>query len=105
MTDDSLLAIDLPAVARKKVSAAFDAGQISSDGGLVLLCEAERRLRRAETLAGCIRDRRNQPQIIHPLTAAWQGTRKPLIFPNMDKVAVRAIQSDWVEISLVRNFP
>ena len=60
MTDDSLLPFDLPAVARKKVCAAFDGGLISSDGGFVLLREAERRLRLAETLAGCSRDRRNQ---------------------------------------------
>ena len=45
MTDDSLLPVDLPSVQRKKVSAAFDGGLISSDGGLVLLREAERSLR------------------------------------------------------------
>ena len=44
MTDDSLLPFDLPSAQRKKVSAAFDGGLISSDGGLVLLREAERRL-------------------------------------------------------------
>ena len=48
MTDDSLLPFDLPAACRKKVTAAFDGGLISSDGGLVLLREAERRLRLAE---------------------------------------------------------
>ena len=47
MTDDSLLPFDLPSVQRKKVSAAFDGGLISSDGGLVLLREAERSLRLA----------------------------------------------------------
>lgn len=55
MTDDSLLSFDLPSVQRKKVSAAFDGGLISSDGGLVLPREAERSLGLAETLAGCIR--------------------------------------------------
>ena len=69
MTDDSSLPFDLPSVQRKKVSAAFDGGLISSDGGLVLLREAERRLRLAETLAGCIRDRRNQAQVVHALPA------------------------------------
>ena len=38
------LPFDLPAVRRKKVIAAFDGGLISSDGGLVLLREAEWRL-------------------------------------------------------------
>ena len=69
MTDDTLLPVDLPSVQRKKVSAAFDGGLISSDGGLVLLREAERSLRLAETLAGCIRDRRNQAQVVHALSA------------------------------------
>ena len=44
MTDDTLLPFHLPAVQRKKVTAAFDGGLISSDGGLVLLREAERHL-------------------------------------------------------------
>ena len=69
MTDDSLLPFHLPAAQRKKVSAAFDGGLISSDGGLVLLRGVERRLRLAETLAGCIRDRRNQALIVHTLAA------------------------------------
>ncbi|MCY4432080.1 MAG: IS1380 family transposase, partial [bacterium] len=62
MTDDSSLPFDLPSVQRKRVSAAFD-------GCLVLLREAERRLHLAETLAGCIRDRRNQAQVVHSLPA------------------------------------
>jgi len=33
MNDDIPLPFELPAVARKKVSAAFDAGRITSDGG------------------------------------------------------------------------
>ena len=69
MTDDSLLPFHLPAVRRKKVTAAFDGGLISSDGGLVLLREAERRLGLADTLASCIRDRRNQAQVVHTLAA------------------------------------
>ena len=69
MTDDSLLPFDLPSIQRKKVSAAFDGGLISSDGGLVLLREAERSLGLAETLAGCIRDRRKQAQVVHALSA------------------------------------
>ena len=51
------------------MTAAFDGGLISSDGGLVLLREAERRLGLADTLAGCIRDRRNQAQVVHALAA------------------------------------
>ena len=42
MTDDTLFPFALLAVWRKKVHAAFDGGLVSSDGGLILLREAER---------------------------------------------------------------
>jgi len=68
MHDDSLLPFDLPALCRKKVTAAFDGGSISSDGGLVLLREAERRLGLSALLAKCMRDRRHPARITHELT-------------------------------------
>jgi len=43
MDEDIPLPFDLPAVARKKVSAAFDGRRITSDGGVMLLAQAERR--------------------------------------------------------------
>jgi hypothetical protein len=67
MTDDSLLPFALPAVRRKKVTAAFDGGLISSDGGLLLLREVERRCGLADLLAGCIRDRRDPVLVSHTL--------------------------------------
>lgn len=67
MHDDTLLPFDFPAVGRKKVTAAFDGGRLSSDGGLLLLRAAERRLGLADLLAGCIRDRRNPAQVEHRL--------------------------------------
>ena len=51
MDENIPLPFDLPAVARKKVSAAFDGGRITSDGGVMLLAQAERRLEIAERLA------------------------------------------------------
>ena len=69
MTEDILLPFDLPAVRRKKVTADFEGGLISSDGGLVLLREAERRLGLAETLAGRIREWRNPALVVHTLPA------------------------------------
>jgi len=56
--DDTPLLFDLPAV-RKKVTAAFDGGRLSPDGGVFLLCRIERRLGLAEGLAGCTVDRRD----------------------------------------------
>ena len=69
MTDDSLVLFDLPAVRRKNVSTAFDDGLISSNGGLVLLREAERSLGLAERLVGCTRDRRNRALAAHSPSA------------------------------------
>jgi hypothetical protein len=43
------------------LSAAFDAGRLTSDGGLVWLAEADQRLGLCEALAGCIRDWRRGP--------------------------------------------
>ena len=37
MTNDNFLPFSFPAVERKKVTAAFDGGRISSDGGVMLL--------------------------------------------------------------------
>ena len=44
MENDTLLPFALPSVQRKKVVAAFDGGRISSNGGVMLLSLAERRL-------------------------------------------------------------
>jgi hypothetical protein len=68
MTDDSLLPFSLPSVERKKVTAAFDGGRISSDGGVLLLALAERRLGIAERLAAAITDRRDPARVVHALS-------------------------------------
>src|SRR5436305_2906982 len=67
MTDDSLLPFALPSVQRKKVTAAFDGGRISSDGGVMLLALAERRIGIADTLAAEIADRRDPARVTHLL--------------------------------------
>jgi len=54
MTDDNLLPFCFPAVRRKKITAAFDDGRIGSDGGVMLLAQADRRLGIAERLAQAI---------------------------------------------------
>ena len=59
MTDDSLLPFSLTAVGAKKVTAAFDGGRLSSDGGVMLLPLAERRLGLAARLAGYLPDARD----------------------------------------------
>jgi hypothetical protein len=67
MDDDIPLPFDLPAVARKKVSAAFDGGRITSDGGVMLLAQAERRLGIADQLSRVIPDGSDASRVIHLL--------------------------------------
>jgi hypothetical protein len=65
MSDDSAPSFLFPAICRKKVTAAFDGGRLTSDGGVLLLAQAERRMGLATALAGCIADRRDQSRVIH----------------------------------------
>jgi hypothetical protein len=67
MTDDNLLPFSFPAVSRKQVTAAFDGGRLTSDGGVMLLSMAERRLGIADRLARCFPDRRDPTRITHTL--------------------------------------
>jgi hypothetical protein len=67
MTEDSLLPFSFPAVDRKKITAAFDGGRITSDAGVVLLGQAERRRGLSDKLAAVIADRRNPLLITHTL--------------------------------------
>ena len=67
MTEDRLLPFSFPAVDRKKISAAFDGGRITSVAGVVLLGQAERRRGLADKLAAVIADPRNLLLITHAL--------------------------------------
>lgn len=51
----------------KRVQAAFDAGQVSSDGGLLLLREVEARIGAISQIAEVIRDRRHPSYIAHSI--------------------------------------
>jgi hypothetical protein len=55
----------LSPVCGKPVVARFDGGRLSSDGGILLLAEVERRLRIADRLARCIEDPRAPDRIRH----------------------------------------
>jgi hypothetical protein len=67
-TDDTLLPFSLPSIYKKKVTAAFDGGQISSDGGVLLLAGADRRLGLIDTLAAIIPDHRVPALVTHTMS-------------------------------------
>jgi hypothetical protein len=52
MSDDTVAPFLFPAFSRKKVTAALDGGRITSDGGVMLLAAAERRIGLADRLDG-----------------------------------------------------
>ena len=65
--DDTLLPFSLPSICQKKVTAAFDGGLISSDGGVLLLAGADKRLGLIDTLAAIIPDHRDPDLITHTM--------------------------------------
>ncbi|HEX4096618.1 MAG TPA: IS1380 family transposase [Caulobacteraceae bacterium] len=69
MDDDTGLLFDLPSVGRKKVSAAFDGGRITSDGGVALLALADRRIGIVDRIARLIADRRDPALVTHSLAS------------------------------------
>lgn len=53
---------------RRQVRVDFEGGTLSSDGGVILLGEAERRRRIIERFAGCFIDHRDPDALEHPVT-------------------------------------
>jgi Transposase DDE domain group 1 len=72
-TEDPLLPFPLSSICQKKVIAAFDGGRISSDGGVLLLAGADKRLGLIDTLAAIIPDHRNPAQITHTMSDILRG--------------------------------
>lgn len=52
----------------KRVTGGFDGGDISSDGGLVLIAQADRRLGLTRQLAACLADARDPRKVEHQLS-------------------------------------
>ena len=65
MTDNTILPFSFPAVSRKKITAAFDGGRLTSDGGVMLLAIADRRIGVAEKLSCVFPERRDPARIVH----------------------------------------
>jgi hypothetical protein len=66
-SDDSAPGFSFPAIGRKKITAAFDGGRLTSDGGVLLLAQAERAMGLCRRLAACIADPRDPARVIHRL--------------------------------------
>lgn len=71
--DGTLLRFSLPNLCKKKVTAAFDGGQVRSDGGVFLLAAADKRIGLIDALAGLIPDARDPAQITHSMADIPRG--------------------------------
>jgi hypothetical protein len=65
MPHNTALAVPYPSVARKKLTAVFDGGRLSSDSGVMLLSLAEKRRGIAKALAMLIADPRDPAHVTH----------------------------------------
>jgi hypothetical protein len=68
-TEDPLLPFALPSIGQKKVTAAFDGGRLTADGGVMLLAAVEKQLGIADRLAALITDPRNPLLVTHSVAA------------------------------------
>ena len=64
-TECTPIQMDFQGLVRRKVEAAFDGGHLSSEGGSLLLREADSRLGIVDRLAACFTDYRNQDAVEH----------------------------------------
>jgi hypothetical protein len=64
--------LSLPLLPRKEVAVDFDGGEISSDGGWLLLALADRKLQLTARLASKIHDPRDPERVAHPLELLLQ---------------------------------
>ena len=65
--NNSQSTLTFPAVSGKPVTAAFDGGDITSDAGLLLVSEADRRLSITEAMVSSMEDRRQPGKVQHAL--------------------------------------
>ena len=66
-SEDNALGFSFPAIGGKKLTAAFDGCRLTSDGGVLLLAQAERAMGICRRLAACIADPRDPARVIHRL--------------------------------------
>lgn len=67
MTVCTQTTFEFQGLGRRKVTADFKGGYLSSDGGGLILREVEKKLGLIDRLAGCFIDLRKQPYVEHPL--------------------------------------
>jgi hypothetical protein len=103
--NDTLLPFSLPSICKKQVTAAFDGGLISSDGGVLLLAGADRQLGLIDTLAAIIPDHRNRELIIHSMADILRARVFAIAcgYPDADDLASQPTMSRWENAADLRT--
>jgi len=64
---DSTVQLDFPSVGGKTIVGQFDGGEVTSDAGVLLLREADRKMGLLQSMAEAVVDRRQQEKIAHTI--------------------------------------
>ena len=94
MTDDTLLPFDLPAVSRRKLTVDFNGGNQSSDAGLLLLREAERKLGVCRRLADAMPDRRDPDHVRHEMFEMVMARASAIACGHKDAIDLDRLRHD-----------
>src|SRR5215468_2162194 len=94
MTDDTPLPFDLPAVRRKKLTVDFNGGNQSSDAGLLLLREAERKFSVCRRLAAAMPDRRDPDRIRHEMFELVMARTSAIACGHKDAIDLDRLRHD-----------
>jgi hypothetical protein len=96
MNDPVLPLPGLSSVSGKPVVVKFDAGLLSSDGGVLALCEIEGRLRVADRLAACMVDPRAPDQVTHSFADIVRFRMLMIAAGYEDGIDANALRNDPV---------
>jgi hypothetical protein len=94
MTDDTLLPFELPSVRRKKLTVDFNGGNQSSDAGLLLLREAERKFGVCRRLAEAMPDRRDPDRIQHAMFEMVMARASAIASGHKDAIDLDRLRHD-----------
>jgi hypothetical protein len=67
VTNRTQLELEFPGVKRRKVQASFTGGEVTSDGGVLVVRQADKKLSLTKAVAGALEDRRRKKSCTHTL--------------------------------------
>src|SRR5580700_3569400 len=102
MPDATPLPFDLPSVRRKKLTVDFDGGNQSSDAGLLLLRQAERKLGVCRRLADAMPDRRDPDRIRHDMFEMVMERAAAIACGHEDAIDLDRLRHDPLKVAVGR---